>query len=280
VSGIGTRTTANGAGPSGIIPFDRGLNASLSTSSQHDSSNGWSTILTPGVAYRFSHAVSVNASIPIYAYINVETNIGTKANPVYVSTTKHGVPGDASLAAVFETHPQAFDYTATFAIGLPSGNTAYGLGAGHASYNFNNHFEKSLGIFSPNIEFGIANSSRLIATRVHKSYTAAGTLAHFQVGTSIDLPHKLSFDVDAYEDMPVSPATIYSTGRGRKKTTTIASSTAAEDNGLDASLDVPLSGHVTFSGFYSHSIRSHNDVAGISLTLLLKAPPRENDITK
>jgi hypothetical protein len=215
---IGTGTTASGAGPSGIIPFNRGLNASLGTSSQHDSSNGWSSILTPGAAYRFTRAVSINASIPIYASINVETNIGTKTKPVYVSTTKHGVAGDASFAAVLETHPQPFDYTATFAIGLPSGNTAYGLGAGHASYNFNNHFEKSLGIFSPNIEVGIANSSRLIATRV--------------------------------------PATIYFAGRGRKKTTTTASSTPAEDNGFDASLDVPLSGHVTFSGFYNRSIRS------------------------
>lgn len=115
---------------------------------------------------------------------------------------------------------------------------------------------------------------------MHKSYTAAGTLAHFQLGTSVDLLHKLSFDADAYEDMPVSPATIYSAGRGRKKTTTIASSTAAEDNGFDPSLDVPLSGLVTFSGFYNRSIRSRNDVAGISLTFILQAQPRENGVTK
>ncbi|MBS1823607.1 MAG: hypothetical protein JST61_16835 [Acidobacteria bacterium] len=179
---------------------------------------------------------------------------------------------------MLETHPVLFDYTATVTVGLPSGNTAYGLGTGHASYNFNNHFEKSFGIFSPNFEAGIANSSRLIAKRVRKSYTAAGTMAHFQFGTSIDLPHRMSFDADAYEDMPVSTATIYANGRGRKKTTTTASSSAAEDNGLDALLDFPLNGHITASGFYNHSIRSHYDVEGFSLTFLLQALPREDDV--
>lgn len=274
----GTGSTANGAGPPGIIPFNHGFNVSLGASSQHDSSNGWSSILTPGAAYRFSPAFSINASIPIYTSINIQTNTGTKAKPVYVDATKHAIPGDAAVAAVFETHPEPFDYTATIAIGLPSGDTDYGLGTGYVSYNFNNHFEKSFGIFSPGIDAGITNSSRLIAARVHKNYTAAGTLAHLQLETSIDLPRRLSFDVDAYEDLPVSSANIYSTGRSKKKTTTTASSTAAEDNGLDASLDIPLNGHVTFSTFYNHSIRSHNDIAGISLTFVLQ--PKNDGITE
>ncbi|WP_263368300.1 hypothetical protein [Edaphobacter bradus] len=172
--------TATGTGPAGIIPSDRGPNASLITATQHDSNNGWSSILTPGVSFRFSPALSVNASVPIYAYINVLENIGTKAKPVYVTRTKHGVPGDAALSAVFEAHPELLQYSATFGIGLPTGKTADGLGSGHAGYNFNNHFEKDFGIVTPNIEVGVANSSNLIARRVHKSYTSAGTLAIFR----------------------------------------------------------------------------------------------------
>jgi hypothetical protein len=269
--------TSNDIGPAGIIPVGRGLNASLITASQHDSSNGWSSILTPVVAYRFSPSFSINASVPIYTYINVLQNVGTKTKPVYVYKTKHGAPGDTALAAVFELHPELLDYSATFALGLPSGNTAYGLGSGHPSYNLNNHFEKSLGIFSPDIEIGIANSSSLITTRARKSYTASGTLAHFQAGTSIDLTRNVSFEVDAYEDMPISSATIYSTtGRGKKKVTTALTSSAAEDNGFNTSLDIPIHRHVTFSGFYNNSIRAHDDVVGFSLTFLLKAAPQHN----
>jgi hypothetical protein len=90
----------------------------------------------------------------------------------------------------------------------------------------------------------------------------------------------LSFDADAYEDLPVSAAAIYANGSGKKKKTTTTSRSAAEDNGLDASLDLPLNGHVTASGFYNHSIRSHSDVEGISLTFTLQAPPREDDIVR
>jgi hypothetical protein len=270
--------TDNGTGPAGIIPAVTGLNASLITASQHDSGTGWSTILTPGIAWRFSPALSFNASVPLYASVNVLENTGTKAHPVYVQQTKHGLPGDTALSATYELHPELLSYSATFTLGLPSGNTAYGLGSGHLGYNFNNHFEKDFGPLTPNFEAGVANSSNLIPTRVKKSYTTAGTLAHFQAGASIDLPHDLSFEADLYEDLPVSTSAIYS-NTSKKKVTTASASSAAEDNGLSTSLDIPLNPHLTFSTFYDHSIRSQYDVAGFSLTFLLKAA-REDLLTR
>jgi hypothetical protein len=278
---VGGRTasaTTNDAGPSGIIPFAKGFNASLGTSSQYDSSNGWSSILTPGVAFRFNRLLSVSASVPIYASINVESNTGTKAKPVYTATTRHGAPGDASLAAQLDAHPLVLDYNATLSIGLPSGNTAYGLGAGKTTYDFNNHFEKSFGIFSPDIEFGIGSSSNLIRPRVRKTYTSVGPLAHFQAGTSIDLPLNLSFEADAYEELPLNSSTIYSGARsGKKKATAATTAGSAEDNGFSTSLDLPLSGRVTLSGFYDRSIRNDDDTGGLSLTFLLKPPPKPAD---
>lgn len=268
--------TDNGQGPAGIIPVAHGFNASLITATQHDSGNGWSTILTPAIAWRFNRAFSFNASVPLYASVNVLENTGTKAHPVYVQQTKHGIPGDTSLNATFEFHPEFLSYSATFALGLPSGNTAYGVGAGHLGYNFNNHFEKDFGLVTPNIEAGVANSSDLIPGRVHKSYTTAGTLAHFQAGASVDLPHNLSFEADAYEDMPISTSAIYS-NTSKKKVTTASATSAAEDNGLSLSLDIPLNPHLIFSTMYDHSIRSQYNVAGFSLTFLLKAGPTKNN---
>ena len=273
---VGSRTasaTTNDAGPNGLIPFAPGFNASLGTSAQYDSGNGWATILTPGVAFRFNPILSVSASIPIYASINVEANTGTKAKPVYTATTQHGVPGDASLAVSLAAHPFLLDYNATLSIGLPSGNTTYGLGAGKVTYDFNNHFEKSFGIFSPDFEFGIGTSSSLIRPRVRKTYTSVGALAHFQAGTSIDLPLNLSFEADVYEVFPLNSSTIYSAARSGKKKAT-AAATNAEDNGFTTSLDIPLGGRITLSGFYDRSIRNDDDTAGLSFTLLLKPPPK------
>jgi hypothetical protein len=278
---VGSRTasaTTNDAGPSGIIPFAQGFNASLGTSSQYDNGNGWSSILTPGVAFRFNRLLSVNASVPIYASINVEANTGTKAKPVYLPTTEHGVPGDAGLAASFAAHPFLLDYNATLSLGLPSGNTAYGLGAGKITYDFNNHFEKSFGIFSPDIEFGVGTSSSLIRPRVRKAYTSVGALAHFQAGTSIDLPLNMSFEADGYEELPLNSSTIYSAARsGKKKATTATTAGNAEDNGYTTSLDIPLNRRITLSGFYNRSIRNDDDTSDLSLTFLLKPPPKPAD---
>jgi hypothetical protein len=73
-------------------------------------------------------------------------------------------------------------------------------------------------------------------------------------------------------------STIYSAARsGKKKATAATTAGNAEDNGFNTSLDLPVSGHTTVSGFYNRSIRNDDDTAGFSLTLLLKPPPRPRE---
>jgi hypothetical protein len=166
-------------------------------------------------------------------------------------------------------------------MGLPSGNTDYGLGAGQVTFNINNHFEKNLGMFTPDIELGYGDTSSLVDQRVLKSYVAVGPMAHFQAGTSVDLPWNMNFEADAYEELPLAQDLVYSTtGKGKKKVTTATNKGPAEDNGFMTVLDIPLSGHVTMSGFYSRSLRDHDDVGGFSFTFLLKAPPQATKIVQ
>jgi len=277
--GITAGATTNDSGPSGIIPAAKGFNASLGTSSQHDSSSGWSSVLTPNVAFRLNKYFSADVGVPWYMYVNVDANVGTKAKPVYAYATKKGPFGDTTLSFHADATALTIDYNATVSMGLPSGNTDYGLGAGQVTYNINNHFEKSLGIFTPDIEIGYGDTSALINQRVIKDYIAVGPLAHFQAGTSIDLPLNMSFEADAYEEMPLAKDLVYSTtGKGKKKVTTSTNLDPAEDNGFTTALDIPLARHVTLSGFYNRSLRDHDDVAGFSFTFLLNAPPRPVDV--
>ena len=266
---------ANDIGPMGIIPVTRGFNASLGTSSQHDSSNGWSSLLTPSIAYRFNRHFSVDAVVPVYLYINIDANVGTKARPVYRYSPKKGVFGDTTL--LFEGDASAFsiDYIGTFSLGLPSGNTAYGLGAGQVTYNFNNHLEKYFGRFTPDVELGFGDTSRLVDQRVQKTYVAVGHMAHFQAGVAVELPRNMMFEAVAYEELPLSKELVFSTtGKGKKKVTTATNISPSEDNGFLTSLDIPMSPHVILSGFYIRSLRDHDDLGGFSFTFLLKAPPR------
>lgn len=272
--------TTTDDGPAGVVPVQKGFNLSLNTSSQHDSSDGWSSLLTPDAAYRLNPHFSADINAPLYDYINVEqtttTGSGSRATSTSASVTKHFVAGDTALNAHLQLHPGLFDYELTGTLGLPTGSTTYGLGAGHTTYEFNNSFEHSFGIFSPSVEIGIGDSSALNQTRIRKSYTTVGALANFQAGTSVDLPFDMSFSASAYENLPLASQTLYSTtGRGKKKVTTAIGKSSAEDNGFQTSLDIPLSGHVTLSGFYNRSLRSHIDTAGFSFLFLLKGHPKD-----
>ena len=279
LGGLSAAAMTNDSGPAGIIPVAKGFNASMGTTSQHDSSSGWSSLLTPNVAYRLNRYISVDAGVPMYMYINIDANVGTKTNPVYVYSPKQGAFGDTSLSFHGDATAWTIDYNGTVSLGLPSGNTDYGLGAGQVTYNINNHFERNFDLFTPDIEFGVGDTSALMNQRVLKSYVAVGPMAHFQAGTAVNLPLRMSFEADAYEELPLDKNLVYSTtGKGKKKVTTAANTDPAEDNGFLTSLDIPLSRHVTMSGFYNRSLRDHDDVGGFSFTFLLKAPPQPPEI--
>jgi len=276
LGGVSAAATTNDSGVAGIVPYAKGFNASLATSSQHDASSGWSSLFTPNVAYRLNRYLSADASIPIYAYVNVYTNVGTAAKPVYSYLSKNGAVGDTSLNVHGDVNFWTIDYDGTISLGLPSGNTAYGLGAGQATFNVNNHFEKAFDFFTPDIELGYGDSSSLVNQAIRKDYVAVGPQAHFQAGATFDLPFNMSFEAEAYEELPLATDLVYSTtGKGKKKKTTATNIGPAEDNGFTTNLDIPIQRHITLSGFYSRSLRDHDDVAGFSLTFLLKAPPKE-----
>jgi hypothetical protein len=261
------------SGTNGTVPETKGYNLSLNTTSQHDSSNGWSSLMTPDFAYRFNKYFSADASIPIYIYIVPYVQTGTAAKPVYKYEEENHAPGDAEINFRFETHHDFLDYLFTATMGLPSGNRDYGLGAGQVTYALNDHFERSFGIFTPDIELGIGDSSSLVST-VAKPYVAVGTLANFQAGTGVELPFHASFDAEAYEELPLTKTIIYSTtGKGKKKVTTATNEGAAEDNGFTTELDIPLNRHTVISGFYNRSRRNKIDTAGFGFTFLLKPAP-------
>ncbi len=277
-TGATASSTTNDEGPAGIVPYVKGPNFSLGTTSQHDSDNGWSSILNPDLAYRFNRHYSADATTPIYTYLTTLLSGGTRARPTETPVTDHFVPGDTALNGHFEIST-IFDYSLTATLGLPTGSKSLGIGAGQATYNFNNHFEKTIGFVNPDIELGFGDSSEFDNTRARKSYTTVGPLAFFQAGATFDLPRGLDFEAEAYEQLPVAAQTLYSTtGKGKKKVTTAIGVSQAEDNGFLTTLDIPLNPHTTLSGFYNRSLRSHIDTAGFSFTFFLRAVPRQTTI--
>lgn len=258
-------------GPAGIIPLAHGFNASLGTTSQHDSANEWSWLLTPDVAYRINRHFSFDVGTPVYMYVSVYENTGTAAKPFYASVLHRGLFGDTQISARSNWYSHIGGYIGSFSLGMPTGNDAYGLGAGKVTYDINNHFERSFRRLTPEIELGEGDTSTLVDQRIRKDYVSVGPMAHFQAGFGILLLRSINFDAQVYEQLPLAKDLVYSTtGKGKKKVTTSTNVGPAEDNGLLSSVDIPMSPHATFSVFYNRSIRDGEDVAGFSLTFLLR----------
>lgn len=260
-------------GPPGIIPLGRGFNASVGIVGQYDAIGGPSALFTPMIVCRISRHFSIDAGTPMYTYITVYQNTGTAAKPAYHYITHRGLFGDTQVSLRGNWDSRSAAYVGSFSLGMPTGNDAYGLGAGKVTYDINNHVERSFQWLTPEIEIGQGDTSTLVDQRIRKDYVSVGPMAHFQAGFGVSLPRNINFDAQMYEQLPMAKDLVYSTtGKGKKQVTTSTNVGPAEDNGLLSSLDIPLNPHVTFSSFYNHSIRDSDDLGGFSLTFILRSP--------
>ena len=260
------------ARPEPGLRFLRPFDLSLTTSSQDDTAGGWTSIFYPSLAWRLNSRFGVDVSVPAYVYLDTYTNVGTAAKPVYeYKPLRGGAWGDTVLNFQGDFPLRSFGYSGIFSLGLPSGNTGYGIGAGQATYSFNNWLEKDVGRFTPNVALGYGNTSSLINQGVLRNYIAVGPMAHFQAGASVSLTRSLTFNAAAYEELPLATDLIYSTtGKGKKAVTTSTNRDPGEDNGFLTSLSMPVSNRLTVTGFYSRSLRDRTNTAGFSFTLFAR----------
>jgi hypothetical protein len=260
------------------VPLVRGINFLLTSSSQHDSPTGWSNVLEPDLSYRFNDHFAVDVSVPYYTRVNafIPTTVGhTTTYPV---KTDYGLLGDTVIGGQFDWGFNWLSYSAWVSLGLPTGDSQFGLSADQPTYNFSNHFEHSIGIFTPNVELGIGDSSSLANDEVRKTYTAVGNLGFFQAGSMIDLPKGMIFDAEAFEALPIGDQRVYGTITRKKKTVQVLEGTGvAEDNGFNVSVLIPAGRHLGVLGYYTRSLRQHSDSVGFSFTYFMRVPPKKHE---
>jgi len=252
-----------------------GLNAGMTFTGLHDSNLGYATLFTGALGYNFNDTFSADVSFPVYLY-RLAPNLAPNPPPGRLLVNQRGEPGDLTFGLHGQWTNKAFDYLGTFAFTVPTGDAAYGLSTGHATVDYTNHFEHALGIFTPDIEIGIGDSSELANRTVNTDYTSLGALSHFQAGTAINIFRGITFSADAYELLPIGDQKIYqNVRRGRITVSVVSGTNLTEDNGFINSLDIPLDRHTVLSGYYSRSLRQRTDTAAASITYTFKAPPQE-----
>jgi hypothetical protein len=261
----------------GLDDEQHGWNAGVTVSAVHSSVTGWATLATPAIGYSFNDTFSIDAEIPIY-FFRLADSLSTHPRPNAELVPRRGEFGDIIFGLHANFVPRRFQYQLTGAFTAPSGDEKYGLTTGRVTFDISNLFQRTYGRFTPNLELGGGDSTTFVNRTVTKNYTSLGPLAHFQVGLGIDLPHGISFESDAYEQLPIGDQKIYGPSRNGKATV-VTGYNVTEDNGFTNSLDVPLNRNITLSGYYSRSLRLDTDTAAIGITYVLRSTPATEDST-
>ena len=252
----------------GLSSSLRGWNAGATFSGIHESTTGWATIFTPAIGYSFNDVSSIDATIPIYMYRLAESR-STHPKPTAQLINQRGEPGDIVFGLHAQFIPRLFQYQVSGLVTAPTGDEAYGLTTGRVTFDLSNHFERSFGRITPNLEIGAGDSTTLVNRILTKNYTSLGPLAHFQIGLGVELLRGIYFEAEAYEQLPIGDQKIYGPSRNGKATV-VTGHNVTEDNGFINALDVPVNAHTTFSGYYSRSLRFRSDTTAIGVTYVFR----------
>lgn len=263
----------------GVSTLFRGFNAGVSFFGVHNSAIGWFEVASPAVNYTFSPRFSADASTPIYVHRYVEGQIVPPQTSAPLVLDQDDA-GDTLLGFHANFNPDKFIYTATASMTAPTGNRAVGFGAGKATFDVDNHLQRYAGQAAFLLDLGIGDSSTLINNLVTKNYTSVGKLAHFQTGAMVWIFRRYSLQSVAYEELPFGSQTVYTVvnpprgaappGPEGSPSNVITSSGASEDNGFTTSAGIPLTSHLTLSGYYNRSLRQHQDTVSVGMTYVLR----------
>jgi hypothetical protein len=254
-----------------------GFNAGVTFAGIHDSVVGWSVLATPSIGYSFNDIFSIDATLPIYMYRLAET-LSAKPRRNQLLVNQRGELGDLVFGLHAQFLPKFAQYQMTVAVTAPTGDEAYGLTTGRATFDLNNHFERTYGRFTPNLELGVGDSIYLVNRLVNKNYTSLGPLSHFQIGLGVELLRGMFFETDAYEQLPIGDQKIYGPSR-KGRATVVIGHAVTEDNGFTNALEIPIDRHTSVSAYYSRSLRLRIDSVAFGVTYILRSPPPEPEIS-
>jgi hypothetical protein len=262
----------------GVSSLLRGFNAGLTVAGVHDSSAGWYSVATPAISYNIARHYSVDASVSIYPYRKVQSEDNFPPFPYMGDNlvVRLGEVGDTPIGVHASFRRDQFYNTSTASFTIPTGNRTDGLSTGRVTFDASDHMEgyvKQAGFL---IDVGGGDSSALFNRLVTREDYSLGPLVHFQAGPVFYLFGGSRLQSVAYEQLPLGDQklfTIVSSPHG-PSTTEVTGSGVSEDNGVTTAFSIPLSDHLTASGYYNRSLREHLDTVSGSLTYVLRGSPR------
>ena len=164
---------------------------------------GFITRIDSTAGYNFNRYFALDAGVPLYLVRPSETALTSatiaRANDI----------GNVHLTARINAVTPAITYLGTFTATAPTGDKNKGLGTGRATYDWNNHLERSFGRLTPFGEAGVANTVADTPFFI-RPFTSQGLVAHFEGGLRLSLAPRVSVEGSLYTIEPSGEQTVIS----------------------------------------------------------------------
>jgi hypothetical protein len=200
---FGTNLYAQSAGSAQPAGEDRGRGVTAYVAFQGSSNSlGQVMEVDSSAGYNFNQYFGIDLGLPVY-FVKASGNTTSGG-----STSSTGI-GDVHMDFRLNFRQPIVNYLSVFTVSAPTGNADAGFSTGRATFDWNNHFDRSFGRVTPFVEIGVANT--ISNTQFfNRPFTTLGLLSHYQVGGSIDFRRVFSVGASAYAIVPTGQQTVFS----------------------------------------------------------------------
>lgn len=160
--------------------------------------------LNSTVGYSFNKHLGIDGGVPVYS---VQSSNTSSANGF---TSGNGL-GDAYVDLRLTFNNPILNYATTLTGMAPTGDTDRGFSTGRATFDWNNHFDKTIPLIrvTPFANIGVANtvSDTHFFTR---PFTSLGTVTHLEGGATIKIFPMFRVGASVYDIIPSGQQKVFS----------------------------------------------------------------------
>jgi hypothetical protein len=219
--------------------------------------------------YNFNRFWGVDFGIPVYMVRASTTSTSTTTTTTSLSSG-NGI-GDAYADLRLTVANPLLNYASSLIGRAPTGNTRLGMSTGRATFEWDNHFDRSFMGLQPFANAGVANSISDTHFFV-RPFTTLGMVALLEGGATYKLLHFASVGASFYADEPWGQQKVYSklimrqtstmTGSRRTAAEKVGSAAVARDNGFSAWVGASPIPYLDLEVGYNRSV--HYDLNTVS----------------
>ena len=180
--------STDGTGITSYVEFDGTTNSA-----------GQEYVLNSNVGYTFTKHFGMDVGVPFY----FATSSGTTTTG---GTSASGL-GNPVLDLRWKFPNERLNYGTVVSAAAPLGNKSLGVNTGHATFDWNNRFDRSFNRVTPFGEAGISNTTANTRLFV-RPYTSYGYNTHFRGGADIDVWKYISVGAAGYDIAPFGNQTL------------------------------------------------------------------------